>query len=65
MEVHCFLGPGLLEGVYEECLAKEFGLRGIPFERQKPVAVVYRDLKKLDGCGYRLAFLSGIGSWWK
>ena len=47
--------PGLLEAVYEECLAKEFTLRGIPFERQKPVPLIYKDLK-LE-CGYRLDFL--------
>ncbi|MGB2624820.1 MAG: GxxExxY protein [Candidatus Acidiferrum sp.] len=32
-------------------------MRGIPFERQKPVPLVYRDLK-LE-CGYRLDFLAG------
>ena len=55
IEIHRTLGPGLLEAVYEECLAREFTLRGIPFERQKPVPLVYRDLK-LE-CGYRLDFL--------
>ena len=55
IDVHRVLGPGLLEAVYEECLAKELTLRGIPFERQKPVPLVYRDLK-LE-CGYRLDFL--------
>jgi GxxExxY protein len=55
IEIHRSLGPGLLEAVYEECLAREFTVRGIPFERQKPVPLVYRDLK-LE-CGYRLDFL--------
>jgi len=55
IEIHRSLGPGLLEAVYEECLAREFTLRGIPFERQKPVPLVYKDLK-LE-CGYRLDFL--------
>ena len=55
IEVHRTLGPGLLEAVYEECLAREFLLRAIPFERQKPIPLVYRDLK-LE-CGYRLDFL--------
>jgi GxxExxY protein len=54
IDVHRSLGPGLLEAVYEECLTKEFGLRGIPFERQKPIPLVYKDLK-LE-CGYRLDF---------
>jgi GxxExxY protein len=55
MEVHKLLGPGLLESAYEECLAREMALRRITFERQKPVPVVYKDVK-LE-CGYRLDFL--------
>ena len=55
IEVHRNLGPGLLESVYEDCLAREFTLRGIQFERQKPLPTVYKDLK-LDA-GYRLDFL--------
>jgi GxxExxY protein len=52
IEVHRALGPGLLESAYEECLCHEFHLRGISFERQKPLAVEYKGVK-LD-CGYRL-----------
>lgn len=33
IDVHRQFGPGLLESVYEECLAHEMGLREIPFER--------------------------------
>ena len=55
IEVHRALGPGLLESSYEECLAREFELREINFERQKPLPIVYKDLK-LE-CGYRLDFL--------
>lgn len=55
IEIHRNLGPGLLEAVYEECLAREFILREIPFERQKPIPLMYKDLK-LE-CGYRLDFL--------
>ncbi len=55
MEVHRTLGPGLLESAYEECLAREFILRSIKFERQKPTPVVYKDVK-LE-CGYRMDFL--------
>ncbi len=55
IEVHRVLGPGLLESAYEECLAHELSARQVPFERQKPVPVVYKDCK-LE-CGYRLDFL--------
>lgn len=43
IEVHRHLGPGFLESVYEEALVVELGLRGIPFERQKPVPVDYKE----------------------
>jgi len=42
MEVHRVLGPGFLESVYEEAMAVELGLRGVPFERQKPINVTYK-----------------------
>jgi GxxExxY protein len=57
IEVHKQLGPGLLESAYEECLAHEMKLRGISFERQKPLPLVYKGVH-LD-CGYRLDFLVG------
>jgi GxxExxY protein len=53
--VHSELGPGLLESVYEECLAYELTLRNISFERQKPVPVMYKG-KQID-CGFRLDLL--------
>ncbi|MEA2015071.1 MAG: GxxExxY protein [Thermodesulfobacteriota bacterium] len=52
IEVHKALGPGLLESAYEECLCHELSLRGIVFERQKPLPIKYKN-KKLN-CGYRL-----------
>jgi GxxExxY protein len=52
IDVHRQLGPGLLESVYDECLAYELISRGIAFERQKPVAVIYKEVK-LD-CGFRI-----------
>jgi GxxExxY protein len=55
IEVHRFLGPGLLESAYEECLCKELSIRGILHERQKPVPVVYKEVK-LE-CGYRIDIL--------
>lgn len=57
IEVHRHLGPGLLESAYEECLAYELVQRSIPFERQRPVPVQYRDVR-LD-CGFRVDLLGG------
>ena len=42
IEVHRVLGPGLLESVYERCLCEELRHRGIAFERQVALAVVYK-----------------------
>jgi GxxExxY protein len=50
MEVHKQLGPGLLECAYEECLAREFQLRNLGFERQKGVPVVYKEVNLECGC---------------
>jgi GxxExxY protein len=52
IEVHRVLGPGLLESAYEECLCREFNLRGLTFQRQVTLPVEYKGVK-LD-CGYRL-----------
>jgi GxxExxY protein len=50
-EVYREMGCGFLEAVYQECLAKEFTLMGIPFVaqpelklsyKQQPLAQVYR-----------------------
>ncbi|HNT75686.1 MAG TPA: GxxExxY protein [Anaerolineae bacterium] len=42
IEVHRYLGVGYLESVYEEALCVELQLQGIPFERQKAIAVEYK-----------------------
>jgi GxxExxY protein len=44
IEVHRVLGPGFLEAIYEEALAHEFHLRRIPYERQKPIVIRYKDI---------------------
>jgi|SRR5215469_7983270 len=45
IEVHRAIGPGLLEAIYEECLCHELALRGLSFERQLIVPVVYKGVK--------------------
>ncbi len=55
IEVHRSLGPGLLESAYEECLLFELQKSGLKAERQKPVPVIYKEIK-LD-CGYRIDIL--------
>lgn len=52
IEVHRHLGPGLLESAYQSCLAFELKQLGPKAEEQKPLPVVYKQVK-LD-CGYRL-----------
>jgi len=52
IEVHRVLGPGLLESAYEECLCHEFHVRGLKFERQVDLPVLYKGLR-LD-CGYKM-----------
>jgi GxxExxY protein len=49
------LGPGLLESAYEACLAHEFTMRGISFERQKPLPVAYKGT--VIDCSYRMDFV--------
>jgi GxxExxY protein len=43
IEVHRALGPGLLESAYEAALCHELTLRGLSFERQVPVPLVYKN----------------------
>ena len=49
-KVHSELGPGLLENVYEVCLAHELTKRGLRVQRQVPVPVVY------DGITFEVGF---------
>jgi GxxExxY protein len=52
IQVHRELGPGLLESSYEECLYFELVQSGLYVEKQKPLPLVYKEVK-LD-CGYRI-----------
>jgi GxxExxY protein len=55
IEVHRALGPGLLESIYQTCLAHEMALRGLRFEKEKPLPVEYKGVKLESG--YRLDFV--------
>jgi GxxExxY protein len=55
IQVHRELGPGLLESSYEECLYYELMQSGLYVEKQKPLPLVYKEVK-LD-CGYRIDLL--------
>jgi len=52
IEVHRHLGPGLLESAYEECLCHELHLRGLTFERQVDLPVLYKGVHL--SCGYKI-----------
>ncbi|MEK6985337.1 MAG: GxxExxY protein [Candidatus Thermoplasmatota archaeon] len=55
LEVHRTLGSGFLERVYQQALAREFALRGIPFEREVELPIPYKG-EPLD-CLYKIDFL--------
>ena len=54
-EVHTQLGPGLLENVYQTCLAYELRNKRIFIEEEKPLPVIYKN-NTID-CGYRTDIL--------
>lgn len=51
IKVHIALGPGLFEPVYESCLYFELVNAGLYVERQKPIPLIYKEVKM--ECGYR------------
>jgi GxxExxY protein len=58
IKVHKKLGPGLLESAYEECLQYELKKTSLIIERQKPLPVVYDEIK-LE-CGYRMDIVADL-----
>ena len=55
LEAHRVLGVGFLEAVYGDALALEFHLRGIPFEREAVLQVVYKGVQLTSA--YRADFI--------
>src|SRR5688572_8418745 len=53
--VHRELGPGLLESAYKECLFYKIVKSGLGVEREKPIPLIFEEVK-LE-CGYRLDLL--------
>ena len=53
--VHQSLGPGLLESAYKECLYYRLQKAGFFVEKEKPMPLIYQEVK-LE-CGYRIDLL--------
>lgn len=49
VKVHKVLGPGLLESVYETVLERELLSRGLCVDRQRPIPLVYEDMRLDQG----------------
>ena len=52
IEVHTKLGPGLLESAYKECLFYKIHKIGFYVEKEKPMPLIFEEVK-LE-CGYRI-----------
>ncbi len=55
IEIHDSLGPGLLESAYKECLYYSLKKEGFSVEKEKPMPLIYKDIK-ID-FGYRIDIL--------
>jgi GxxExxY protein len=53
--VHQSLGPGLLESAFKECLYYQMQRHGLIVEKEKPMPLIYEEVR-LD-CGYRIDLL--------
>jgi GxxExxY protein len=52
IKVHTALGPGLLESAYKECLFYELANNDLKVVKEKPLPLIYKEVK-LE-CGYRI-----------
>ena len=58
-KIHSKLGPGLLESAYQACLVYELRKKGLKVEVEKPLPLIYEEVK-LE-CGYRIdIFVEGL-----
>jgi GxxExxY protein len=55
IKVHTALGPGLLENAYQECLFYVLQKEGLKVEKEKPIPLVFEEVKL--NCGYRIDLL--------
>jgi len=55
IEIHKSLGPGLLESAYKECLSYELTSSGLLVEKEKPMPIIYKEIKLEHG--YRIDLL--------
>ncbi|MGO3183447.1 MAG: GxxExxY protein [Aequorivita sp.] len=55
ISVHKALGPGLLESAYKECLYYALSQKGLVVEKEKPMPVIFEEVKM--NCGYRIDLL--------
>ncbi|MXO07459.1 GxxExxY protein [Flavobacterium sp. HBTb2-11-1] len=55
IEIHRKLGSGLLENVYQECLFYKLKQKGLTVEKEKPMPLIFEEIK-LE-CGYRIDLL--------
>ncbi|GMO55033.1 MAG: hypothetical protein Pg6C_20840 [Treponemataceae bacterium] len=44
LEVHKVLGFGFFEPVYQEALEKEFEIQNIPYKRETPILIYYKNI---------------------
>ena len=49
--IHTTIGPGMLETVYKNCLAHRLRKRGLFIEVERPIPVVFEEVRV--ECGYR------------
>jgi len=55
IEVHREMGPGLLESTYRQCLCRELSLRGVEFQCEVELPIIYKGMNL--SAGYRIDIL--------